>query len=521
MGKVAVGAAVVCAAAVCAAAALVVRHRIKSSGKWARTLAILKEFEEKCGTPISKLKQVADAMTVEMHAGLASEGGSKLKMIISYVDNLPTGWDVSVVEHCHILISELFVLGIKHDEKGLFYALDLGGTNFRVLRVQLGGKESRVVKQEFEEVSIPPHLMTGSSDALFDYIASALAKFVATESEGLHVSPGRQRELGFTFSFPVRQTSISSGTLIKWTKGFSIDDTVGQDVVGELTKAMERVGLDMRVAALVNDTIGTLAGGRYNNPDVVAAVILGTGTNAAYVERAHAIPKWHGLLPKSGDMVINMEWGNFRSSHLPLTEYDQELDADSLNPGEQIFEKMISGMYLGEIVRRVLYKMAEEAEFFGDTVPPKLKIPFILRTPHMSAMHHDTSPDLKVVATKLKDILEISNTSLKMRKVIVELCDIVATRGARLSAAGIVGILKKLGRDIVKDGEKLKSVVALDGGLYEHYTKFRTCMENTLTELLGDEVSDNIVIEHSNDGSGIGATLLAACHSQYIEVEES
>ena len=53
----------------------------------------------------------------------------------------------------------------------------------------------------------------------------------------------------------------------------------------------------------VNDTIGTLAGGRYNNPDAIAAVILGTGTNAAYVERAQAIPKWHGLLPKSGEMV--------------------------------------------------------------------------------------------------------------------------------------------------------------------------------------------------------------------------
>lgn len=53
----------------------------------------------------------------------------------------------------------------------------------------------------------------------------------------------------------------------------------------------------------MNDTIGTLAGGRYNNPDVVAAVILGTGTNAAYVERAHAIPKWQGLLPKSGEMA--------------------------------------------------------------------------------------------------------------------------------------------------------------------------------------------------------------------------
>ncbi|XP_020965428.1 hexokinase-1 isoform X2 [Arachis ipaensis] len=82
---------------------------------------------------------------------------------------------------------------------------------------------------------------------------------------------------------------------------------VGEDVVGELTKSMQKIGLDMRVSALVNDTIGTLAGGRFYNQDVIAAVILGTGTNAAYVERANAIPKWHGPLSKSRDMVINME----------------------------------------------------------------------------------------------------------------------------------------------------------------------------------------------------------------------
>lgn len=491
------GAAVVCAAAVCAAAALVVRHRMISSRKWTRSVAILKEFGEKCETPIGKLRQLADAMDVEMHAGLASEGGSKLSMLISYVDNLPTG-----------------------DEEGLYYALDLGGTNFRVLRVHLGGKEKGVISQEFDEVSIPPQLMTGSSEGLFDFIAAALAKFVESEPEGFHPPPGRQRELGFTFSFPVKQTSIASGTLIKWTKGFSIDDTVGEDVVGELTKSLEKIGLDMRVAALVNDTIGTLAGGRFYNQDVIAAVILGTGTNAAYVEHAHAIPKWHGLMPKSGDMVINMEWGNFRSSHLPLTEYDQDLDAESLNPGEQIFEKLLSGMYLGEIVRRALLKMAEEAEFFGDTVPPKLKIPFILRTPDMSSMHHDTTPDLKEVGSKLKDILEISNTSLKTRKIVVELCDIVASRGARLAAAGILGILKKLGRDTVKGGEKQKSVIALDGGLFEHYTKFRVCLEDTLKELLGDEAAETVVVEHANDGSGIGAALLAASHSQYLGVEE-
>ncbi|CAD5318957.1 unnamed protein product [Arabidopsis thaliana] len=521
MGKVAVATTVVCSVAVCAAAALIVRRRMKSAGKWARVIEILKAFEEDCATPIAKLRQVADAMTVEMHAGLASEGGSKLKMLISYSieseqNIVDIAFDVSLFQS----LASFTFMKLKEDETGFFYALDLGGTNFRVMRVLLGGKHDRVVKREFKEESIPPHLMTGKSHELFDFIVDVLAKFVATEGEDFHLPPGRQRELGFTFSFPVKQLSLSSGTLINWTKGFSIDDTVDKDVVGELVKAMERVGLDMLVAALVNDTIGTLAGGRYTNPDVVVAVILGTGTNAAYVERAHAIPKWHGLLPKSGEMVINMEWGNFRSSHLPLTEYDHSLDVDSLNPGEQILEKIISGMYLGEILRRVLLKMAEEAAFFGDIVPPKLKIPFIIRTPNMSAMHSDTSPDLKVVGSKLKDILEVQTSSLKMRKVVISLCNIIASRGARLSAAGIYGILKKIGRDATKDGEAQKSVIAMDGGLFEHYTQFSESMKSSLKELLGDEVSESVEVILSNDGSGVGAALLAASHSQYLELED-
>lgn len=65
-----------------------------------------------------------------------------------------------------------------------------------------------------------------SFQALFDYIAAELAKFVNYESDKFHQPLGRQRELGFTFSFPVMQTSVASGTLMRWTKGFSIDDAV-------------------------------------------------------------------------------------------------------------------------------------------------------------------------------------------------------------------------------------------------------------------------------------------------------
>lgn len=447
---------------------------------------VVAELREACA---ARLDEVAAAMEAEMRAGLREEGGSKIKMIVSFVDNLPTG-----------------------NEEGVFYALDLGGTNFRVLRVQLAGKDRRVAKRDSKEVSIPPHLMSGNASELFGFIASALAKYVAAAGEG----DGRQRELGFTFSFPVRQTSIASGTLIKWTKAFSVDDAVGEDVVAELQTAMEKQGVDMRVAALINDTVGTLAAGRYNDEDVVVGVILGTGSNAAYVEEASAIPKLKlegGELPKSGNMVINTEWGNFYSPCLPITEYDQALDEESLNPGEQIFEKLVSGMYLGEIVRRVLLKIASQSSILGDVSHTNLKTRFSLRTPDISAMHHDGTPDLRVVAEKLADNLRVRDTSLDTRKMVVEICDIVTGRSARLAAAGIVGILRKIGR--AAPGDERRSVVAIDGGLFEHYAEFRKRLEATLVEVLGEEASRLVEVKLTKDGSGLGAALIAAAHSQY------
>lgn len=91
MGKKAAAVAACVAVAAAAGASVMVRRQMRKSGKWNRAMGIVREFQDKCDSPIGKLRNVADAMTVEMHAGLASEGGSKLKMIISYVDNLPTG----------------------------------------------------------------------------------------------------------------------------------------------------------------------------------------------------------------------------------------------------------------------------------------------------------------------------------------------------------------------------------------------------------------------------------------------
>ena len=48
------------------------------------------------------------------------------------------------------------------------------------------------------------------------------------------------------------------------------------------------------------------------------------------------------------------------------TKWDKNVDEMSVNPGKQIFEKMISGMYMGELVRQVLVDlMKDDLIFFG------------------------------------------------------------------------------------------------------------------------------------------------------------
>ncbi|KAL6961246.1 hexokinase A [Sarracenia purpurea var. burkii] len=110
---------------------------------------------------------------------------------------------------------------------------------------------------------------------------------------------------------------------------------VGKELVEEMNQALEKHGVDMRISALADDAIGDLAGGRYYNKEAVAAVTLGMGTNAAYVETSQAVPKWNHPSPKS-ELVISMEWGSFVSPHLPITDFDASLDAESSNPGHQV-----------------------------------------------------------------------------------------------------------------------------------------------------------------------------------------
>jgi hypothetical protein len=109
--RVVVGLAVTVAVAACAVAAVVVGKRVKSRRKWRRVVGVLAELEQGCETTVARLKQVVDAMAVEMHAGLASEGGSKLKMLLTFVDTLPNGYSLFQFPHLGFLLSAFSFMG--------------------------------------------------------------------------------------------------------------------------------------------------------------------------------------------------------------------------------------------------------------------------------------------------------------------------------------------------------------------------------------------------------------------------
>ncbi|KAI8527659.1 hypothetical protein RHMOL_Rhmol12G0093100 [Rhododendron molle] len=104
-----------------------------------------------------------------------------------------------------------------------------------------------------------------------------------------------------------------------------------------------------------------MAGARYWDDDFMVAVILGTGTNACDVECVNAIPKLQSHISSFG------------------RTFDRDMDAASINPGEQIFEKTIYDVYRGEIVRQVLLKMAEASDLSRESNMEKLSTQFVLR----------------------------------------------------------------------------------------------------------------------------------------------
>jgi hexokinase len=433
---------------------------------------LLKQFE----IPNAQLKQIARAMIGELQQGLDSDANS-IKMIPSFVTQLPQG-----------------------DELGTYLALDLGGTNFRVCAITLLGQGK--FQLQFEKFTVPEEHKVGHGDSLFQFIAQCVESFLGQYQ--VNATEANPLQLGFTFSFPVQQTSINQGTIMRMSKGFECHGIVSRDAVELLQAALHARKVYVRVAALVNDTVGTLAAHAYERPNTVMGVIFGTGTNAAYAEQLPRITK---LKTPYADplMMINTEWGGFDNAQqiLPYTEFDLTLDAQSTNPHQQMLEKMISGMYLGEVTRLALVSLIGQGVLNG-VVPAVLSTPYAFRTESMSVIESDATPGLTLMAQELERIGIPAETNLLERQCIKAVVQQIGTRAARLSAMAVYALLEQMG------GVKKPMTIAIDGSIWLKYPEFQKRLRAALDDLLTESERPLVTLETAQDGSGVGAALIAA-----------
>uniref|UniRef100_A0A8D2J7Q7 Hexokinase-2 n=1 Tax=Varanus komodoensis TaxID=61221 RepID=A0A8D2J7Q7_VARKO len=423
-----------------------------------------------------QLLEVKQRMRQEMGRGLARETHRQatVRMLPTYVCSTPDG-----------------------TEKGDFLALDLGGTNFRVLLVRIRSGLRRSVEMHNKIYSIPQEIMQGTGDELFDHIVHCISDFL--EYMGMK---GVSLPLGFTFSFPCQQNSLDEGILVQWTKGFNATGCEGEDVVGLLKEAIRRREFDLDVVAIVNDTVGTMMTCGYEDPFCEVGLIVGTGSNACYMEEMRNVELVAG---EEGRMCINMEWGAFGDNGCLddfRTEFDAVVDENSLNPGRQRFEKMISGMYLGEIVRNILIDFTKRGLLFRGRISERLKTKGIFETKFLSQIESD-----RLALLQVRSILQhLGLDSTCDDSIIVkEVCTVIARRAAQLCGAGMAAVVDKIREN--RGLDFFKVTVGVDGTLYKLHPHFSTIMNETVKQL---SPKCEVTFLQSEDGSGKGAALITA-----------
>ncbi|KAI5954293.1 GLK1 [Candida jiufengensis] len=423
----------------------------------------------------------------------------------------------------HMPMIPTFVTKIPNGkETGIYLAADLGGTNFRVCSIDLKGDHTFELKQN--KYRIPLELMKGQkADELFQFLATKIQSFLDEHHDDANTKGKEPLKLGFTFSFPVEQTALDKGTLIRWTKGFDIPDTVNRDIVELLQANLTVLEVNVKVVALANDTVGTLLSRAYENDptktnaNTVIGCIFGTGTNGAYYAAIDDIPKLKNPPKNCKGMVINTEWGSFDNTLqiLPNTIFDEIVDKETANKGYHLFEKRISGMFLGEILRVALLNLFERGLIFqelykerGGSLPHRITEPWLLDSEVLSYIQIDDSTDLKMSELILKNALRLPTTKDE-RIVIQRLTRAISRRAAQLSAIPLATIVKSV-KDQYKDDDR-DFEVGCDGSVVEFYPGFRDAIMESIEVINPLKGSHKkIYLKIAKDGSGVGAALCAA-----------
>lgn len=266
-----------------------------------------------------QLEKLGEAFSADMVAGLSGQKSS-LMMLPTYITA-----DGAAAAGERVIV------------------IDAGGTNLRVA-LCLIDKSGKTVIESFEKTRMPGSEKPIDVEEFFDEVAKRLLPVI-----------DKSDKIGVCFSYAAEVLPTRDARIIGMNKEVVLNNSKGVLVCDGIGRALKRLGVaGKKRFVLINDTVAALLGAKADNTgarhDGYIGFILGTGTNIAYSEPCKNIKKAPDLAKQGGNMIINIESGYFDKA--PRGEIDLAIDSESKTPGLSIGEKMISGAYIGEIIRR-------------------------------------------------------------------------------------------------------------------------------------------------------------------------
>ncbi|KAI8372896.1 uncharacterized protein BYT42DRAFT_616097 [Radiomyces spectabilis] len=422
----------------------------------------------------------------EMQEGLVNDRGSDLNMIPSYVTGYPTG-----------------------NEKGTYLALEIAGMDVYVCQVKLKGENGKLAINQYQ-YKIPQDLTTDSDfGVLIEYVADCLADFllrIGTQEHFIYPT-------AISFGFAIKQTGLSSGRIMSLGHGFSYPNGVGVDIVQLMHEKINDKQLPIKIVAIANDTVCTLLAHAYQHPATRLGIVHNLGTNCAYYDCIGNVKKLRHLsFPQDHDMIINTEWCNFGSSHrtLPRTWFDRKLDRESINPQFHVFEKMTTGVFLGELVRNILIYLVDQDLLFGGESSEILNVSHSFDTSYMYVCEGDQTDNLDDTRIVLEDMLNLSRTTVADREIVKKVCELVGSRAAVLMGAAIAAVvLHMVDHGVATSPDQPGYTISISGSIYEDYPSFHPRVCKTLKALLPPSIASTLsvgIVKHSRI---VGAAIVA------------
>ncbi len=165
------------------------------------------------------------------------------------------------------------------------------------------------------------------------------------------------KALALCLPFPVDYDGKGDGAILRFPGTMTVTDFVGQPVLAALRAQLEERGCPLPPMTLVSepDAVLLAAGVQHPGQSRYVGLTWGSGLDLGFAAPGSIVLRRLGI---AGDLTL-FDGGFSQAQCVPFGQVDFSKDRDSYAPGEDLYLKMVSTDYLGEVYRLVMIKAAE------------------------------------------------------------------------------------------------------------------------------------------------------------------